>query len=96
MHEFFLNFGTGLSFLGFIPQAYRTIANRDTLKDISLASQAIYTVCLASFTAYAYLNSIWLTAAIDLIQLLYSLATITFILRANRLRRAAEQRSQPE
>ncbi len=55
--------GTGLSFFGFIPQAYRTIANRDTLKDISLASQAIYSVCLASSTTYSYLNSIWFTAA---------------------------------
>ncbi len=87
MYEAFLNFGTGLSFLGFLPQAYRTIANRDTLKDISLTSQAIYAVCLASFTTYAYLNSIWLTAAIDLIQLAYSLTTIVLIFRADRLRK---------
>jgi hypothetical protein len=44
MHEFFFDFRTGLSFLSFIPKAYRTIANRDTLKDISLASRATHAV----------------------------------------------------
>lgn len=87
MWEVFLNIGTGLSFFGFIPQMYRTIVNRDTLKDISITSQAIFAVCLCSFSAYTYLNGIWFTLVIDSIQLAYSLLTILFILRANRSRR---------
>lgn len=88
MWEVFLNFGTGLSFFGFIPQMYRTISNRDTLKDISITSQVVYVICLGSFSAYAYLNRVWFTMAIDLIQLAYSLLTISLILRANRLKTA--------
>lgn len=87
MWEVFLNIGTGLSFFGFIPQMYRTIMNRDNLKDISITSQAIYAVCLCSFCAYAYLNGVWFTLVIDAIQLAYSLLTILLIMRANRLRR---------
>jgi uncharacterized protein with PQ loop repeat len=87
MGEVFVNIGTGLSFFGFITQMYRTIVNRDTLKDISMASQAIFAVCLCSFSAYAYLNGVWFTPVIDAIQLAYSLLTILLILRANRLRR---------
>jgi uncharacterized protein with PQ loop repeat len=88
MWEVFLNLGTGLSFFGFIPQMYRTIKNRDTLRDISITSQAVFAVCLSSFSAYAYLNEVWFTMAIDLIQLAYSLLTISLILRANRLKTA--------
>ena len=88
MWEVFLNFGTGLSFFGFIPQAYRTIMNRDTLKDISITSQLIFAICLASFSIYAYLNQIWFTMVIDMIQLAYSILTILLIMRANRLRNA--------
>ena len=87
MWEVFLNIGTGLSFFGFIPQMYRTIVNRDNLKDISITSQAIFAICLCSFSAYAYLNGVWFTLVIDAIQLVYSLLTILLILRANRLRR---------
>jgi uncharacterized protein with PQ loop repeat len=87
MWEVFLNIWTGLSFFGFIPQMYRMIVNRDTLKDISIASQAIFAVCLCSFSAYAYLNGVWFTLVIDAIQLAYSLLTIFLILRANRLKR---------
>jgi uncharacterized protein with PQ loop repeat len=87
MWEVFLNIGTGLSFFGFIPQMYRTIVNRDNLKDISMSSQAIFAVCLCSFSAYAYLNGVWFTLVIDAIQLAYSLLTILLIMRANRLRR---------
>ena len=87
MWEVFLNIGTGLSFFGFIPQMYRTIMNRDNLKDISITSQAIFAICLCSFSAYAYLNGVWFTLVIDAIQLVYSLLTILLIMRANRLRR---------
>jgi uncharacterized protein with PQ loop repeat len=87
MWEVFLNIGTGLSFFGFIPQMYRTIVNRDNLKDISITSQAIFAICLCSFSAYAYLNGVWFTLVIDAIQLVYSLLTILLIMRANRLRR---------
>lgn len=77
MYEIFLNLGTGLSFFGFLPQAYRTFKNRDTLKDISITSQLVFAVCLASFSLYAYLNRIWFTMVIDLIQLAYSVMTIS-------------------
>lgn len=87
MWEVFLNIGTRLSFFGFIPQMYRTIVNRDALKDISMASQAIFAVCLGSFSAYAYFNGIWFTLVINAIQLAYSLLMILLIMRANRLRR---------
>lgn len=86
MYEIFINLGTGLSFLGFLPQAYRTVKNRDTLKDISITSQLIFAVCLSFFSIYAYLNRIWFTMVIDLIQLAYSVMTILLILRADRLR----------
>lgn len=87
MYEIFINLRTGLSFLGFLPQAYRTVKNRDTMKDISITSQLVFAVCLASFSIYPYLNRIWYTMAIDLIQLAYSVMTILLILRADRLRR---------
>lgn len=78
-----------MSFLGFLPQAYRTVKNRDTLKDISMTSQLIFAVCLASFSIYTHLNRIWFTMVIDLIKLAYSVMTILLILRADRLRREA-------
>ena len=84
--EFLLDFGTALSFFGFLPQMVRTIRNRDTLKDISMLSQLIYAVCLTTFSAYAYINKVWITMIIDLIQLGYTGLTIFLILRADKIR----------
>lgn len=86
MWEFLLDIGTTLSFFGFLPQMVRTIRNRDTLKDISILSQLIYAICLTTFSVYAYINKIWVTMIIDLIQLGYSGLTILLIIRANKIR----------
>ena len=83
--EFLLNVGTAIGFFSFMPQMYRTFMNRNTLKDISLLSQLMAATAIGCFTIFALMNEVWLTFAMDFVQVLYSLLTVFLILRARRL-----------
>jgi len=83
--EILLNIGTAIGFFSFMPQMYRTIRNRDTLKDISLLSQLLAATAIGCFTIFALMNEVWLTFVMDFVQVLYSLLTVSLILRARRL-----------
>ena len=82
-----LNVGTAIGFFSFMPQMYRTVKNRDTLKDISLLAQLLSMTAISCFVIFAFANAVWLTFVMDLVQVLYCLLTITLILRARRLNR---------
>jgi uncharacterized protein with PQ loop repeat len=87
--EVLLNAGTAIGFFSFIPQMYRTVKNRDTLKYISLLAQLLSMTAISCFVIFAFANAVWLTFVMDLVQVLYCLLTITLILRARRLERSA-------
>jgi uncharacterized protein with PQ loop repeat len=90
--EVLLNVGTATGFFSFMPQMYRTIKNRDTLKDIPLLSQLLTITAISCFTFFAFANGVWLTFVMDFVQVLYCLITISLILRARGLRRRAAGR----
>ena len=90
--EVLLNVGTAIGFFSFIPQMYRTVKNRNTLRDISLIAQLLTLTAISCFTIFAFANGVWLTFVMDFVQVLYCLITISLILRARGLRRRAAGR----
>ena len=80
--EVLLNVGTAIGFFSFMPQMYRTIKNRDTLKDISLLAQLLTITAISCFTFFAFANAVWLTFVMDFVQVLYCLLTVSLIIRA--------------
>ena len=84
---FLMDLGTTLGLLGIIPQMYRTVRNRDVLKDISLTSQLVFSAAISCFTVFAAVNDIWITMAMDIFQLGYSGLTIALIIRANKIKK---------
>ena len=93
--EVLLNVGTAIGFFSFIPQMYRTIKNRDTLKDISLLAQLLTITAISCFTFFAFANAVWLTFVMDFVQVLYCLLTIFLILRARKLKVGSPRRDSP-